>query len=134
MVRGPFEGFHLLEIREERNPNLGANRRHLLCREDLAPMFDRTDGVNSAVAYKPGYCVRPFICNEVDRVLESTGNAVMVFCCHKDKSIKALNLVRPALGILLCILALTGRMRFIEKRKIAIFSIDQLLLRSAVIR
>ena len=97
MVRGPFEGFHLLDIREERTPTLGANRRHLLCREDSAPMFERTDGVNSAVAYKPGYCVRPFICNEVDCVLESAGNAVMVCCCHKDKSIKALNLVSERL-------------------------------------
>jgi hypothetical protein len=79
--------------------NLGPDVRHLHLGHDEPQLLDGAGTTRVAVRHKPSGFVIPFAEQVIDRILESTRNAVVVLGCHKDERVEFGDLCGPCLGV-----------------------------------
>ena len=88
MVRSRLEVGVILEVREERQGNLVADRRDLHLGHHQPQVLHGAHTAGAAIADKAGRLVVPLAKEEVDRILQGSADAVVVFRRHEHVAVE----------------------------------------------
>src|SRR5580658_5334246 len=119
-----LEGREILEIGEKGEADLRANIGELDVADHLTEYFHGARPAIAAVADEADGFVVPFAVQEVDRVLERGGRAMIVFGRHEDEGVELLDRSRPGLGVRLAVLTHGCWDRLIEQGQVEILYVD----------
>src|SRR5262249_26358554 len=88
LLRAGLENAEVLEVSEEGYTNLSAHVGDHQFAHHQTQTFNRANSRCAPITDEPDGLVVPLFEEEIDRVLERTGRAVVVFGCHKHKAIE----------------------------------------------
>src|SRR6266481_1150248 len=123
-----LEDTEIFEVGIHRKQNLEAHRGHLYLRQNKTQVLDRARSTGAAVANETSRFVVPLGEQKIDRVLERTGDTMVVLGRDENVGIETLDLGGPRFGVGLTVLPHYRWHRFVEKRQVKIFDVHELEL------
>src|SRR4029077_14858483 len=120
-----LEDTEIFEVGIHRKQNLEAHRGHLYLRQNKTQVLDRARSTGAAVADETSRFVVPLGEQKIDRVLQRTGNSMVVLGRDENVGIESSDFRGPRFGVRLTVLPHYRWHRFVEKRQVKIFDVHE---------
>src|SRR5882757_5751594 len=111
-----LEDAEVFKVVKHGEQDLIAHRRDLNLGQYQAQLLDGARTAGTAIADEAGGLVVPFSEQKIDRVLECTGDAMIILGRHEDIAIKRTDLGGPCFGVRLTVLSHRWWNWLVEKR------------------